>query len=121
MPHQGVHGVVRMQIRVSAPAAGQWLSHVHTAQKVPDPQLQPPVLEDLEKDGVKASHEQLRCLALSLDVRQALKSSELQSLVHAVDAAPCREAALAHAMHNPEFARFCDSVLDVVAPKCDAS
>jgi hypothetical protein len=104
------------QVRISKPAPGEWASTIAQAAHVPDPQLVSPPLEDLEKDGARMSREQLQCLALSLDVRQALKSNELQHLIASVDGAPCREAALAHALQNPVFAQFCESILDVVSP-----
>lgn len=103
-------------MRIAKATGDAWVAQIAHAAQVPDPQLVSPPLEDLGKDGVTASQEQLQCLALSLEVRSALKAPELRNLIAAVDSAACREAALAQALDNPVFAQFCDSVLDVVSP-----
>ena len=107
---------VHLQVRVSRLSPDEWVASLASARHVPDPQLVSPPFEDLEKDGQQVSKEQLQSLALSSEVRQALNAGEVQTIVATVDAAPCREAALAHALMNTEFANFCNTVLDVVSP-----
>ena len=105
-----------MQIRVSKPPNRDWAAAVASLTQVPDPLLVSPELEDLEKDGAVVPRAQLQALATDPEIRQFLGAADLQMVVAAVDAAPCREAALAEAIENPTFAQFCDKVLDTVAP-----
>ena len=104
-----------MQIRVCSTAQRSWPATLEAATRPDNPVLVSPELEDLRKTGRVLTRPQLEGLAADDLVRKDLAIPELQAALAAVDGAPCREAALAKAMEDPTFARFCDHVLDVVA------
>jgi hypothetical protein len=57
-------------------------------------------------------HRHLECLRASPQIRNLLKTSELQTVVKTIDASRSRLDALEAACHNiPEFAEFCQEVL----------
>jgi hypothetical protein len=57
----------------------------------------------------------LHALSSNKDVRNMLKSTELQELIKNIDKSKCRLEALATAQHNiPQFKEFCDLLLNVI-------
>lgn len=105
-----------VQVRITEQKNWRWESDVYQATKIEDELLVPPELEDLEKDGRVVTRAQFEALAANSHVQEVLKNEEVQLLIQAVDAAPSRDAALARALNNPQFATFCDQILDIVSP-----
>jgi hypothetical protein len=82
---------------------------------VPTALLEPPVLEDLTRDGRCVTRAQLEAIVADGGVRAELARPDVRALVAGVDASPSREVTLAGALQNAHLAALCERVLDVVS------
>ena len=69
--------------------------------------------EESELEMLQRVH--LQALEANPQIRDALKTKELQELIRNIDKSKCRLEALAAAEHNvPQFKQFCELLLEVV-------
>ena len=69
--------------------------------------------EESELEMLQRVH--LQALEANPQIRDALKTKELQELIRNIDKSKCRLEALAAAEHNvPQFKQFCELLLGVV-------
>lgn len=71
--------------------------------------------QDNDLDLLVLRDRHLAALAANPDLRQSLKSTELQALLVKIDSSRSRLEALAAARHNvPEFDAFCQQILSTL-------
>ncbi|KAJ3669129.1 hypothetical protein LUZ60_011079 [Juncus effusus] len=74
---------------------------------------------EVENESWIVSKELLQSLVESKEVRDALKSKELQKLILSIDSSKEQEQELDKAMEGPVFREFSEKILDIISPRVD--